>query len=141
MLPVPLEELLDEQGCHDVLLRELTARVRAVLRHAHRSGRGGPSPCGGQCARCTSRAVTVGEQRVNLTPPKCDVLATLMASPRRLFSRLDLLERLPSVAYEGYERTIDAHIYNLHTTIEPDPRHPRYVETIFGAGDRFACNT
>ena len=55
-----------------------------------------------------------------------------------MFSRLDLLERTSGDAYEGYERTIDVHIRNLRTKIEPDPRHPIYVETVYGMGYRFA---
>jgi DNA-binding response OmpR family regulator len=51
---------------------------------------------------------------------------------------LELLERLQGVAYEGYERTIDVHIRNLRSKIEPDPSQPHYIETVYGAGYRFA---
>jgi DNA-binding response OmpR family regulator len=60
-----------------------------------------------------------------------------MMQPGRVFSRMQLLESLQGVAYEGYERTIDAHIKNLRAKIEDDPRHPRYIETVFGVGYRF----
>ena len=66
------------------------------------------------------------------------LLATLMSLPGRTFSRLELLDHLQDSAYEGYERTIDGHIRRLRTKIEPDPRNPRYVETVFGFGYRFA---
>ena len=122
--------------------RELTARVRAVLRRAH------ADPAESDVIRAadvvldrTSRVVTVGDRRVDLTPSEFDLLAMLMTTPGRVFSRLDLLERLQGVAFEGYERTIDVHIRNLRTKIEPDPRHPRYVETVFGVGYRFANDT
>ncbi len=65
------------------------------------------------------------------------MLYTLMASPGRVFSRLELLERIQGSAYEGYERTIDVHVRNLRAKIEPDASHPQYIETVYGAGYRF----
>lgn len=64
------------------------------------------------------------------------MLYTLMASPGRVFSRLELLERIQGSAYEGYERTIDVHVRNLRAKIEPDASHPQYIETVYGAGYR-----
>jgi DNA-binding response OmpR family regulator len=120
-------------------LRELTARIRAVLR---RSGKGAAET---QILRAadivldvSGRVTTVGDERVDLTPSEFALLATLMSAPGRTFSRLELLEHLQDSAYEGYERTIDVHIRRLRTKIEPDPRNPRYVETVFGFGYRFA---
>jgi len=75
---------------------------------------------------------------VDLTPSEFELLATLMAAPGRVFSRLEILDRLQGAAYEGYERTIDVHIRNLRTKIEPDPSNPHYIETVYGAGYRFA---
>ncbi|HSH78388.1 MAG TPA: winged helix-turn-helix domain-containing protein, partial [Herpetosiphonaceae bacterium] len=86
------------------------------------------------------RIVTVGDRQVDLTPSEFDLLSTFMAAPGRAFSRLQLLERLQGTAFEGYERTIDVHIRNLRAKIEPDPRNPRYIETVFGVGYRFASN-
>jgi DNA-binding response OmpR family regulator len=80
----------------------------------------------------------VGARRVDLTPSEFELLATLMSTPGRAFSRLDLLDRLQGTAFEGYERTIDVHVRNLRTKIEPDPGRPRYVQTVFGIGYRFA---
>jgi two-component system alkaline phosphatase synthesis response regulator PhoP len=85
------------------------------------------------------RLVTVGETRVELTPSEFDLLAVLMSAPGRAFSRSDLLDRLQGTTFEGYERTIDVHIRNLRAKIEPDPRQPRYVETVYGIGYRFAA--
>jgi DNA-binding response OmpR family regulator len=119
--------------------RELTARVRAVLR---RSSQNLQEQDLLHAADITldrnSRLVSVGERRVDLTPSEFDLLATLMASPGRAYSRLELLDRLQGTAYEGYERTIDVHIRNLRTKVESDPRNPRYIETVFGIGYRFA---
>ncbi len=76
---------------------------------------------------------------MDLTPSEFDLLAILMAAPGRVFSRLELLERLQGAAYEGYERTIDVHVRNLRTKVEADPSSPRYIETVYGAGYRFSA--
>ena len=122
-------------------MRELTARVRAVLR---RVDKGQPETDVLRAADITldrvGRVVTVGETHVDLTPSEFDLLATLMSAPGRAFSRLDLLERVQGEAFEGYQRTIDVHVRNLRTKIEPDPSNPRYVESVYGVGYRFATD-
>ena len=119
--------------------RELTARVRAVLR---RAGQAAPEPDLLRAADVTldraGHTVRVGERMADLTPSEFDLLATLMSAPGRAFSRLELLDRLQGTTYEGYERTIDVHVKNLRAKIEPDPSKPRYVETVYGVGYRFA---
>lgn len=75
---------------------------------------------------------------IELTPTEFNLLRTLAAEPGRVFSRLQLLEATQGAAYEGYERTIDAHIKNLRSKLEIDPRNPAYIETVFGIGYRFA---
>ncbi|MEZ4642961.1 MAG: winged helix-turn-helix domain-containing protein [Chloroflexota bacterium] len=84
------------------------------------------------------RSVKVNDQFVDLTPSEFELLATLMAAPGRAFSRLDLLDKLQGVAFEGSERTIDVHIRNLRTKIEDDPKNPHYIETVYGIGYRLA---
>lgn len=120
-------------------VRELIARVRAVLR---RSQKAAIEPDLLHAADIvldrTGRTVYVGDRPVELTPSEFEILATLMAAQGHVFSRLDLLDRMAGDAYEGYERTIDVHIRNLRTKIESDPRHPRYIETVYGMGYRFA---
>ncbi len=119
--------------------RELTARVRAVLR---RVGNTEPAAQVLHAADLTldreGRTVQVSDQYVDLTPSEFDILAALMSAPGRVFSRLDLLDIIQGVRYEGYERTIDTHIKNLRGKIEDDPRSPRYIETVYGVGYRFA---
>lgn len=119
--------------------REVVARVRAVLRRAAAS-----SP--------PSKVIRIGEieldldahvlslsgNPVDLTPSEFNLLATMISQPGRAFSRLQLLEAAQGAAYEGYERTIDAHVKNLRAKIEPDPKNPRHIETVFGIGYRFA---
>jgi DNA-binding response OmpR family regulator len=119
--------------------RELVARVRAVLR---RAGKSEPHAKALQVADITldrdTRTVTVAAQTVDLTPSEFDLLAALMTRPGRVYSRLDLLDVIQGVRYEGYERTIDTHIKNLRAKIEPEPRSPRYIETVYGVGYRLA---
>ena len=68
-----------------------------------------------------------------------NLLAVLAQHPGQVFSRAQLLQRLHGVAFDGYERSIDAHVKNLRRKIEPDPGNPRYVETVYGVGYRFAA--
>jgi two-component system, OmpR family, alkaline phosphatase synthesis response regulator PhoP len=119
--------------------RELAARVRAVLRRVDK-GRSEPAllRCGNLLLDPAAHKMTVDGHTVDLTPTEFALLATFMTTPGRVFSRLELLERIQGDAYEGYERTIDAHIKNLRAKIEAEPRQPRYIETVFGVGYRLA---
>ena len=117
--------------------RELTARVRAVLRRT-----GQDIPCA-QCLRAgallldrDSHLVTLNSEPVALTRSEFELLAALMSAPGRTFSRLDLLDYLQGAAYAGYERIVDVHIKNLRTKIGDDPHQPSYIETIYGVGYR-----
>jgi DNA-binding response OmpR family regulator len=73
---------------------------------------------------------------VELTRNEYKLLQTLSRYPGRVYSRFELINHVQGYDYEGYERTIDAHVKNLRKKIEPDPKHPRYVETVFGVGYR-----
>jgi DNA-binding response OmpR family regulator len=118
--------------------RELVARVRALLR---RVGAQAPSAKVIKAAVIIvdrdSRTVKVAEEFINLTPSEFDILTALMTSPGRVYSRLDLLDIIQGIRYEGYERTIDTHVKNLRGKIENDPRAPKYIETVYGIGYRF----
>jgi DNA-binding response OmpR family regulator len=119
--------------------RELTARLRAVLRRVEKHNQVQDIlRASGILLDRSGRILTVDEKPVDLTPSEFDLLAVLMSAPGRVFSRYELLERLQGTAYEGYERTIDVHIRNLRTKIEPDPSDPCYIETVYGAGYRFS---
>jgi two-component system alkaline phosphatase synthesis response regulator PhoP len=121
-------------------MRELTARINALIRRANK---------GLQESEILRAAdivldkqghlVEVGSQTVELTPSEFDLLAALMSAPGRTYSRTDLLEALgESTFLEGYERTVDVHIHNLREKIEPDPSQPIYIQTVYGTGYRFA---
>jgi DNA-binding response OmpR family regulator len=118
--------------------RELVARVRALLR---RVGEKEPSAKVVKAADIMldrdTRTVKVGEDFVDLTPSEFDILGALMTSPGRVYSRLDLLDIIQGIRYEGYERTIDTHVKNLRSKIEKTPRSPKYIETVYGVGYRF----
>ena len=118
-------------------MRELVARVRAVLRRTGRQDAEQETLRAGAIALDKiARTVSVDGAPVHLTPSEFTLLETLMAQPGRAFSRLDLLEALQGVALEGVESTINVHVRNLRGKIEPDPKHPSYIETVFGVGYR-----
>jgi len=118
-------------------MREMVARIHAVLR---RAGMEPQTPeklsVGDITLDRTTHEVTVGERQVDLTPSEFDMLALFMESPGRVYSRMDLLEKLQGSAFEGAERTIDVHVRNLRAKVEPDPAQPEYIETVFGVGYR-----
>lgn len=119
-------------------MRELMARIRAVLRRKDADQgkfellRSGPIVVDER-----SHSVTVDGSAVSLTPIEFDLLATLMRSPGRVFTRSELVDLLADSGFAGLENTLNVHIRNLRMKVEPDPTHPRYIETVFGVGYRF----
>lgn len=117
--------------------REVVARVKAVLR---RSERGAGAEAGtvidfGELRiDGPSRAVTLDGEPVTLTRTEFDILATLASHPGRVYSRMQLMEAAQGDAFEGYERTIDAHVKNLRRKLGDEPRSPRWIQTVIGVG-------
>jgi DNA-binding response OmpR family regulator len=136
---VGLELGADDYVTKPFSMRELVARIRAVLRRVDR----GPAPAetlraGDVILDKGTRIVTVGSREVHLTPSEFDLLAVLMSAPGRVFTRQQLLEHVQGVALSGMERTVDVHISNLRAKMEPGSGKPRYIETVFGVGYRFS---
>jgi two-component system alkaline phosphatase synthesis response regulator PhoP len=117
--------------------RELAARVRTVLRRAR-------GPAAGRVLRIADLEIDQEGHRVRragevieLSRIEFNLLVILAQHPGQTLSRAQLLDRLHGVAYEGYDRSIDAHIKNLRRKLEPEPTTPRYVQTVYGVGYRF----
>lgn len=134
-----------ELGADDYIVkpfspRELVARARAVLRRAESA----PAPAADiiRAADLTLDATrlraTVGDRPVEMTATEFQLLAALASQPGRIFTRAQLLDSARGVVAESFERAVDAHIKNIRRKIEPNPRRPRYVLTVYGVGYKFA---
>ena len=118
-------------------MRELLARVRAALRRVETPFE--PASLlrvGDLVMDRAAHSVQIGVKQVNLTALEFDLLEILMATPGRVFSRTELVDRLYESGFTGLESTLNVHIRNLRLKIEPDPAAPRYLETVFGVGYR-----
>lgn len=122
-------------------LRELMARIRAVLRRTVvEAAQPDMLHVSDVMLDKARRVVQIGDRSVDLTPSEFDMLAVLLSAPGHVFSRSALLEKLQGTSFKGIERTIDVHIRNLRRKVEPDPKNPRYILTVFGVGYRFNDN-
>jgi DNA-binding response OmpR family regulator len=121
--------------------RELVYRVRAVLR---RAGKGelesGPVSYNDGALIIDGQRYAVEKEGnpVDLTPTEFKVLHALAALPGKVFTREELVEKALGYEFEGYERSIDAHIKNIRQKLEDDPRRPSFIITIYGVGYRFS---
>jgi DNA-binding response OmpR family regulator len=120
--------------------RELLARVRAVLRRVGEEEYEGPSEMrfDDLLVDFVGHQVQVRGEPVHLTPTEFKLLEVLIRGPGRAFSRLELLDRVFGYDFEGFERTVDVHVKNLRKKIEPDPKNPTYIKTVYGVGYKFA---
>ncbi len=119
-------------------MKELVARIHAVLRRAHGSTQASSVlSYNGLQVDLETRDVTVLGKQVSLTPSEYDLLTLLIAAPGRVHTRASILLHLQGSTFEGLERSIDVHVRNLRAKIEPDPSNPDYIETVFGVGYRF----
>ena len=129
-----------ELGADDYVLkpfspREVVARVRTICR---RVGSEQPKSeiieIGDLLINLDEHTVSTAGLPVELTPTEFDILVTLARHPRRVFSRLQIMEQAQGSAFEGYERTIDAHVKNIRLKLEADPKNPVYIQTVHGVG-------
>lgn len=133
-----------ELGADDYLIkpfspRELVARVRALLRRAHIDSEPQREVLdfGGLIIDLNGHKVLVNDEEVDLTASEFKLLTTLSRYPGRVYSRMELVEKVLGYDFEGYERTIDSHVKNLRAKIGDDPRNPRWIYTVHGVGYRF----
>jgi two-component system alkaline phosphatase synthesis response regulator PhoP len=122
--------------------RVLVAHVRALLRRAC-GDLSGPITLwrsGDLALNTETHSVTRKNIPIDLTQSEFDLLAVLIAHPGRVFTRMELLDRLQGESYAVYERAIDVHVKNLRAKLDDDPHAPRYVETVYGVGYRFRGN-
>jgi len=138
---VGLEVGADDYITKPFSLAELSARIRAVLRRAGAASATVEENklivAGDISVDLEKHQVHVGEKEVFLTPTEFNILALMARHPRRVFSRLQLLENALGEVFSGYERSIDTHISNLRRKVEKDPSNPRHIATVFGLGYRF----
>lgn len=114
--------------------RELTARVRAILRRL--PGEHGPREIshGKLTVNFVKHEAYLAGKSLNLTPTEFKILGVLIKEPGRVFNRAQLIEKALGYDFDGFDRTIDVHILNLRRKLEPDADHPRYIESVYGAG-------
>ena len=118
--------------------RELVARVRAVLRRRDRVGADDQLRVGALMLDVPRMRLEVAGRSVELTATEFALLAAMARQPGRVFTRAQLLDAIHGVAFESYERAIDAHVKNVRRKIEPVPHDPRYLLTVYGVGYRLA---
>jgi DNA-binding response OmpR family regulator len=124
--------------------RELVFRVKAVLKRSEKRDLGGELPVSFDKGSLvidggTYKVMRLGKE-IGLTPTEFKVLFTLAANPQRVFTRSELVEKALGYQFEGYERSVDAHVKNIRHKLDDDPQKPAFIQTIYGVGYRFLAN-
>jgi len=118
--------------------RELAARVRAILRRLPGERGPGEIKYGEITINFSKHEAYLNNKSLNLTEVEFKLLGVFVREPGRVFSRAQLIELALGFDFEGFDRTIDVHILNLRRKLEPDPGHPAYIKTVYGAGYKLA---
>jgi two-component system, OmpR family, alkaline phosphatase synthesis response regulator PhoP len=123
--------------------REVVARVRTIFRRAAIVDLPKPEliQVGDLQIDPDRHTVIVSNRQIELTPTEFDILVVLARQPKRVFTRLQIMEQAQGDAFEGYERTIDAHIKNIRLKLESNPKKPVYIQTVFGVGYKLEVKT
>lgn len=124
--------------------RELVLRVKAVLKRSDKRDLGGEKPVsfngGALVIDGRNYKVRLADKETILTSTEFKVLLALSGAPHRVFTRAELVEKALGYQFEGYERSVDAHIKNIRRKLGDDPQNPTFIHTIYGVGYRFAGN-
>ena len=121
--------------------KEVVARAKVILRRTHQEMvRHQPIKVGNLIIDLECHQVTQDAQPIELTPTEFKLLQILVGNAGKVFSRLQIVEQTQGYTFEGYERTVDAHIKNLRRKIEVNPRAPKYIQTVYGIGYKFASD-
>ncbi len=135
---IGLEMGADDYVAKPFSAREVVARVRAILRRTNKSAtKEEPIKIGKLLIDPKQHTITKDGENLDMTPTEFKILELLATNPNRVFSRLHIVQQVQGYAFEGYERTIDAHIKNLRRKLEDNPKEPRYIVTIYGVGYKF----
>ncbi len=133
-----------ELGADDYVIkpfspREVVARVKTIFRRTGTPEATRPDVLEAGSLRMDlgQHTVSLADRPVDLTPTEFEILYALASQPKRVLTRMQIMEQAQGAAFEGYERTIDAHIKNIRLKLEPDPRNPVYLRTVFGIGYKF----
>jgi DNA-binding response OmpR family regulator len=129
-----------ELGADDYIVkpfspREIVARIRTIFRRTNRD------PLKSEIVQVDNLTINIekhtvqlDDRYIDLTPTEFEILLTLARQPQRVFSRMQIMESAQGAVFEGYDRTIDAHIKNIRIKMELDPKNPIYIQTVFGMG-------
>ncbi|MGG0795993.1 response regulator transcription factor [Brevibacillus laterosporus] len=123
--------------------RELVARVITLLRRTGTTKKQEQALTFLQKRLCVEpdlHQVTLDQDSITLTPIEFKLLYTLASQPKKVFSRLELINHIQGYGFDGYERTIDVHIKNVRQKLNDDPKHPSFISTVFGVGYKFLVN-
>jgi len=135
-----------ELGADDYVIkpfspREVVARVRTIFRRADGElAQPEILRVGNLQIDLDQHSVMISERSLELTPTEFDILVVLARQPKRVFTRMQIMELAQGNAFEGYERTIDTHIKNIRLKLEPNPKNPTYIHTVFGVGYKVEMN-